>query len=165
MVPVAATTRSPRSRIPRFLAPAALAALVAAVVLVVSNSPRVAGRHSQSRNSHAAAPKVPPYWTVQPGQTLTEISAKTGLSINQLEAFNPNVDPENLVPGQRLNLWQHPPPPPPKPLGPEFWKVRAGDSLGQIANKTGINLATLLQLNPQWKSAPLQPGDEVRLRH
>ena len=86
---------------------------------------------------------------MRPGDTYAQISDKTGLTIDQLEAFNPNTDQFSLAPGQRLNLWQHPPAPRPKPLGPRFWTVRPGDSFGSIAATTGINLAQLEQLNPR----------------
>lgn len=162
---LAAATGS-RRRISRLLAPVALAAVVAAVVLVVTHSPRTSGTRSGSgKTTHAAVRHLPPYWIVRPGDTYDEISAKTGLSIAQLEAFNPNANPLALVAGQRLNLWQHPPVPRPPPPGPRFWTVRSGDSLGLIADKTGINLNTLEQLNPQFRNSPLQPGDQVRLRH
>lgn len=101
---------------------------------------------------------------MRPGDTLTKISDKTGLSIARLEAYNPTTDPQNLIPGQRLNLWAHPPVPRPKPPGPRFWTVKAGESFGSIAARTGISLATLEQLNPRLKPATLQPGDRVRLR-
>jgi LysM repeat protein len=112
----------------------------------------------------AAPPGVPPYWIVRPGDTYAQIAAKTGLTVAQLEAFNPHTDPLALAPGQRLNLWRHPPAPRPKPAGPRFWTVRAGDSFGSIAAKTGINLDKLEQLNPQLKPNALQPGDRVKLR-
>ena len=38
------------------------------------------------------------------------------------------------------------------------------ESLGSIAAKTGINITTLLQLNPKLKPTALKPGDQVRLR-
>lgn len=112
----------------------------------------------------AAGPRVPPYWTVRPGDTLTEVAAKTGLTLDQLEAFNPTVNPDALVPGQRLNLWRHPPVPPPKPPPPRVWTVKPGDSLGLIADKSGIDLGTLEQLNPGLVSRTLHVGDRVRLR-
>jgi LysM repeat protein len=156
----------PRSRIARFLAPAALAALVAAVVLIVTHPPGTGGTQPNAvKGRHTTVRRLPPYWTVHPGDTLTEISVKTGLSINQLEAYNPNTDPTNLVPGQRLLLWRHPPAPRPKPPGPLFWTVKPGESFGSIAAKTGISIVTLEQLNPHLKPATLQPGNRVRLRH
>jgi LysM repeat protein len=102
---------------------------------------------------------------VRPGDTYAEISTKTGLTVSQLQAFNPDVDPLNLIPGERLNLWRHPPKPRPPQPGPMFWTVRPGQSFGSIAAKTGINIITLEQLNPTLKPASVQPGDRVRLRH
>jgi len=155
----------PGSRRPHYLAPVALAAVVAAIVLVVVTSPMHPGTHPRSAHpSRLQVHRVPPYWTVRPGDTFTTISEKTGLTVAQLETFNPNIDPVSLVPGQRLNLWLHPPAPRRKPPGPQFWTVRAGESFGSIAAKTGISLTKLEQLNPRLKPSALQPGDRVRLR-
>jgi LysM repeat protein len=142
-----------------------LAAVAAAVALVILNAPRTTGGHRSAARPQAALPRVPPYWFVRPGDTYAEISAKTGLTVAELQAFNPDVDPLNLIPGERLNLWRHPPKPRPTPPGPMFWTVRPGQSFGSIAAKTGINIITLEQLNPRLKPASLQPGDRVRLRH
>ena len=153
------------ARIVRFLAPAALAALVVAIIVIVVISTGAAGRRPRrAESAHVSVRSVPPYWTVRPGDTLAQISQKTGLTIAQLEAFNLNTDPLALIPGQRLNLWRHPPAPRPKAPGPRWWTVRPGESLGSIAVKTGINLATLEHLNPRLAPATLQPGDRVRLR-
>jgi LysM repeat protein len=146
-----------------------LLAVAAAVVLIVSAPPdflRDSG--ATAHQSHPVAQRrLPPYWTVRPGDTFAGIATKTGLSIDQLQAFNPTVDAMALSPGERLNLWQHPPKPrqpKPKPLGPMFWTVRPGQSFGSIAAATGVNIATLEQLNPTLKAATVQPGDRVRLR-
>jgi LysM repeat protein len=101
---------------------------------------------------------------VRAGDTFTQIAAKTRLSVKQLEAFNPQADPNALFPGERVNLWRHPPVPRQPPPGPMFWTVRSGQSFGSIAAKTGINILTLEQLNPQLKPSSLQPGDRIRLR-
>lgn len=157
---------SPSGHASHYLAPLALVILVAAVIGVIVMRPaRFAADRRAAPVSHLAVHKLPPYWFVRPGNTLSEVSVKTGLSIAQLEAFNPQVDPSNLPAGQRLNLWAHPPVPRPPPPGPMFWTVRVGESFGSIAAKTGINIITLEQLNPQLKPASLQPGERVRLRH
>jgi LysM repeat protein len=104
---------------------------------------------------------------VRPGDSFAAIAARTGLTTDQLQAFNPTVDPLARAPGERLNLWQYPPKPHkprPKPPGPTFWTVRAGQSYGSIAAATGINIVTLEQLNPTLKAGSVQPGDHVRLR-
>jgi LysM repeat protein len=163
-VQLAAATQ-PRGRKSRYLAPAALAIVLAAIIVVAVGSRGSSGTHLNSvKPSRATVHNLPPYWIVRLGNTYGQISEKTGLSVAQLEAFNPGADPQGLVPGQRLNLWQHPPAPRPKPLGPRFWTVRPGESFGSIAAKTGINITTLEQLNPRLRPTTLQPGDRLRLR-
>jgi Tfp pilus assembly protein FimV len=59
------------------------------------------------------------------------------------------------------------PPPPaarPKPLGPQFWTVRRGDSYWSIAQKTHRDMVQLERLNPRLKPSALRPGDRLRLR-
>lgn len=163
---LAATQR--RGRIARYVAPALLVAVLAAVGVVVLNAPGNSARHSRfGRSAHSSVRRLRPFWTVRPGNTLAQISQQTGLTINQLETLNPNADPNALLPGERLNLWRHPPPPRKprrKPIGPLFWIVRSGQSLGSIAAATGMDLATLEHLNPRLPAAVLQPGNRVRLR-
>jgi LysM repeat protein len=161
---VLAVTR-PRRRISRLVALGALAAVIAGVVLIVTSSSGGPATPSRPAKIFATTRKLPPYWIVHPGDTYGLISARTGLTLAQLQAFNPTVDPLSLIPGERLNLWAHPPVPRPPPPGPMFWVVQPGQSFGSIAAKTGINLATLEQLNPKLKPNTLQPGNRVRLRH
>jgi len=166
--------RAPRARRPgrilaRLFAPLLLLGVAAAIYLIVSSPPGFlrntgAGTHA----SHPAAQRrLPPYWTVRPGDSFAVIAAKTGLSTDQLQSYNPTIDPLALTPGVRLNLWQHPPKPHrprSKPPGPMFWTIRPGQSFGSIAHATGISIVTLEQLNPKLKPASVQPGDRVRLR-
>jgi LysM repeat protein len=162
-----APATGPRGGVSRYLAPLVLAVAAAAVIAVVVSAPDLAGHgRGGASASHAAVRRPPPYWIVQPGDTFMQIAARTGVSVAQLEAFNPDVDPLGLVPGQRLKLWLHPPKPSPTPvpLGPLYWTVRPGQSFGSIAAKTGINVLTLEQLNPALKSTTFWPGDRVRLR-
>lgn len=151
----------------RLLAPLLLVVVAGAIALIVSNPSDLAGPAVSHAQRAAAARQLPPYWTVRPGDTLAQISAETGVSVDLLQAYNPTVNPLALAPGERLNLWRTPPKPPAakrKPPGPMFWMVRSGQSFGSIAASTGINIVTLEQLNPKLKPATLQPGDEVRLR-
>jgi LysM repeat protein len=41
---------------------------------------------------------------VQAGDSLSSISAKTGISVADLESLNPGIDPNALQTGQRLIL-------------------------------------------------------------
>jgi LysM repeat protein len=111
-----------------------------------------------------ATRKLKPYWTVKAGDTYTRISEKTGLTIADLETFNPQVDPSTIAPGQRIKLRMNVPKPR-KRLGPRYWTVRPGQSYGSIAAATKKPIDTLLRLNPKLKPTALKVGDRVRLRH
>lgn len=160
----------------RYLAPLAVAAGLAAIVVVAMAAHGRSwwitsaldhlggGQSGRGAQAHVAARRLPPYWTVRPGDTFGQIAHKTGLTVDQLQAFNAAIDPSAIVPGERLNLWAEPPRPRPTPLGPRFWTVRPGQSFGWIAAKTGISLTTLEELNSRLKPATLKPGDRVRLR-
>jgi LysM repeat protein len=162
----APAARRPGRIVARVLAPLVLLAVGAAVALIVS-SPNGFGQHAGSTATRAVAHRrPPPYWTVRSGDTLAKISAKTGVPVALLQAYNPAANEFALVPGQRLHLWAHPPQPSKpraKPPGPMFWTVKPGESFGSIAAATKIDIATLEQLNPQLKPASVQPGDRVRL--
>lgn len=139
--------------------------MLAAVVIIFTLAGNDPAERANRGGAQPTAPRrLPPFWIVHPGDTYAAISAKTGLTVRQVEGLNPNVDPRALVPGERLDLWRHPPPPPPRPVGPRFWTVAPGDSFGSIATKTGIILDRLEQLNPHVKPTALQPGNRVRLR-
>jgi LysM repeat protein len=43
-------------------------------------------------------------YVVKPGDTLEAISAKTGVSVDELTTLNPEIDPQALVAGSKLNL-------------------------------------------------------------
>jgi LysM repeat protein len=45
-----------------------------------------------------------------------------------------------------------------------FYVVRAGDTLAQIADNTGLELDQLEELNPTLDPQQLSPGEKVRLR-
>ncbi len=170
---MAATAPHPHSvptrvsaRVAHYLVPLTLLAVVAAIVVVVTDVPRLKVIHSATTHSRLLRPRhLPPYWTVRVGDSFSSISRRTGLTIAQLEAFNPNADQFGLMPGERLNLWAHPPQPPRKPPGPMYWTVKPGESFGLIAARTRISISTLEQLNPQISPSKIQPGDRVRLRH
>ena len=106
----------------------------------------------------------PPYYTVRRGDTYSSIAQRHGLTVEDLETFNPRVDPAGLVPGQRLKLVANPPKPKPKPLGPRFVTVRSGDTFSSIGAKYDHSVDRLRRLNPKLKPETLRPGDRLRLR-
>lgn len=118
---------------------------------------------SASSQRDAARRDLPVYWTVRSGDTYIRIAEKTGLTVDDLETFNPKVDPARIRPGQRLKL-RAKVPKPKRRLGPKWVTLRAGDSFGSVAEKTGKSITRLQELNPKLKASKLQPGDRVRLR-
>lgn len=146
---------------PHYVIPAILAALVVAIFAAVAIS--LSGSGGGPR-ADAATSHLPPWWTVHRGESYSKIAQKTGLTVDQLETFNPYTNPATIVPGQRLKLRLNVPLPKPKPKGPRFHTVRTGESFGSIASKTHHSIVALQQLNPKLKPTELQPGARMRLR-
>jgi|AntDryMetagUQ255_1029468.scaffolds.fasta_scaffold04343_1 LysM repeat protein len=147
-----------------WLVPVGLVALLLLAGLVTVASLRGVDKSKSEATAAAATRKLPPYWVVKRGQTYSQIAQRTGLTMDQLQTFNPRTDPTSIVPGQRIKLRLRMPAPPPKRLGPQFWTVRSGQSFGSIAAKTGRPIDELRRLNPKLEPEALMPGDRVRLR-
>jgi LysM repeat protein len=141
-------------------------ALLLVVIIYVGVTSLGADERSASASSQDSAQtrNLPVYWTVRRGDTYVRISRSTGLTVDDLQTFNPRVDPSTIQPGQRLKLRAKVPPPKPKPLGPKYATIRTGDSFGSIAAKTGKPIGRLRRLNSKLKPEELQPGDRLRLR-
>jgi len=94
----------------RILAALALVAALLAVVLIVSS----ASKESSSDKGHKSATttKQEPKkqrtkaatYTVKPGDTLIAIAHKTGIPVSEIQALNPEVDPQILENGEVLKL-------------------------------------------------------------
>ena len=46
---------------------------------------------------------------------------------------------------------------------PKTYTVKAGDTASGIAEKSGVDLETLMELNPELDPATLSPGQKIRL--
>lgn len=98
----------------RFLAPLALAVVLVAVFAVVSSSRNGGGDDKGDKGSTTAAGRtertdttprrVRASYTVKTGDTLGAIAEKTGVSVEQLQELNPELDPQALVSGQKIKL-------------------------------------------------------------
>ncbi|HTT96365.1 MAG TPA: LysM peptidoglycan-binding domain-containing protein [Solirubrobacterales bacterium] len=100
-----------RNWIARILALAALAGAVVAIVVVASNtdlhssSDGKSGQKNQTHKEHHKKPRTKAKkYTVQSGDTLTSIAHKTGITVAELQALNPEVDPQILIAGETLKL-------------------------------------------------------------
>jgi LysM repeat protein len=91
----------------------AVIALAAALVLVVVVVLTTSGDSDNGGNGKATKEHVSKVgrqairkgaWIVHSGDTLGEISVKTGIDQNTLLQLNPDVDPQALLEGQRIAL-------------------------------------------------------------
>jgi LysM repeat protein len=88
---------------------ALVAALVLVVVVVVTSSGGSSdgdnGKNDKSEVSKVGQKAVRKgVWIVQSGDTLGEISVKTGIDESTLLQLNPDLDPQALLEGQRIAL-------------------------------------------------------------
>ncbi len=99
----------------RFLAPLALAAVIVALLMVFSSGngsqdgeePATNARPAATATATSDKPKRKrKVYVVKPGDTPSGIAEKTGVSLEQLEKANPDLDPQLLAPGQRIRLPQ-----------------------------------------------------------
>jgi len=98
-----------RSIAARVLALLALVACVVAVYLLISNARpeddgKKADRKVRSGQVKAQREKGPETYVVQPGDTLTGIAQKTGVTTATLERLNPDLDSATLNMGETLKL-------------------------------------------------------------
>jgi LysM repeat protein len=103
-----------RSWLARFLALVALIVAIVAIIVVASNTHLHSGSDSKGKQTTTHKKKQQPQqkkprttkktYTVQSGDTLTSIAHETGLTVSELQALNPEVDPQILVAGEVLKL-------------------------------------------------------------
>ncbi len=99
----------------RMLAPLALLLSVAAVLAVVQASTdsgdskgdtakESATEQSTAQDTTERPRRQRPNYTVKLNDTLGLISEKTGISVERIEELNPELDPQNLIVGQKIKL-------------------------------------------------------------
>lgn len=87
----------------------ALAAAAVATAMVVQGSSRTHPHAASTtgatsaRTTGAKRPRAH-FWIVRPGQTLSEIVLRTGVSTAEIERLNPGLNPDSLLIGQRVRV-------------------------------------------------------------
>lgn len=99
-----------RRLVARVFAVIAIAAAVVALVVVIGGSLGSDGgeggraeRRAQQREDKPGSEQEAVY-VVQPNDTLAGIAEKTGVSVEELQSLNPNIDPQALPSGAQLKL-------------------------------------------------------------
>jgi LysM repeat protein len=92
----------------RYLAPVAILATIAGGYLIVHNNlssdHHTSHRHARVNDGPKGRYRHDTFYTVQPNDTLTSVSAATGVPIPTLEKLNPTININNLQTGQTIRL-------------------------------------------------------------
>lgn len=92
-----------------------------------------------------SCPQVPGFtYIVQQGDTLAIIAALYGVTVYDLICYNQLTATYLIYPGQSLFVPGTPPAPPP---GGRVYIVEAGDTLYSIAEKFGVSISGIIELN------------------
>jgi LysM repeat protein len=96
-----------RSASLRVLTPIAVIALAAVLlaVLAISLGDSESDEGKRGKGGGAKTERTDEkFYTVEPGDSLTSISDKTGVGVDKLSRLNPDLDPQALISGQRVKL-------------------------------------------------------------
>ncbi|MCP9851105.1 LysM peptidoglycan-binding domain-containing protein [Cyanobium sp. Morenito 9A2] len=103
-------------------------------------------------------------YTVKPGETLSEIAERYGVSVERLLKLNGLKDANNLQAGRKLVV--------PggsstgggsgsRPGGHGTYTVKPGDTLSELADRFGVSVERLKQLNGLQSASDLQAGSKL----
>jgi N-acetylmuramoyl-L-alanine amidase len=106
-------------------------------------------------------------YVVQPGDNLTAIAGRAGVSVSSLAAAN-GIDPAGiLLAGTSLSLAggaaTSAPPSTGAPAAQGAYKVRPGDTLGNLARQTGVSVDAMAAMNGLDPSGVLLAGTVLKL--
>ncbi len=108
----------------------------------------------QYYGSNYYAPQAGRTYVVQWGDTLQKIAYRTGASLYDVEAANPQVwNPDWIFYGQVINL----------PRAPQYYTVQYGDTLQIIAARFGTTVYSLESLNQLWNPNLIYVGQVIRI--
>jgi LysM repeat protein len=100
----------PDRRSARLLAPLALVVFVVVLVMLISSTGGDGSKSSTTKGNRTVTtrarprPKPRSYVVKSSDTSLDSIARKTGVPTDRLLSLNPALDPQTLVPGQRIKL-------------------------------------------------------------
>ena len=100
------------------------------------------------------------YYVVRPGDTLYSIARKYNVSLAELIAANPGIDPDRLQVGQLICIPKGKPSPKPCPGG-HIYVVKESDTLSSILLKFNISVMDLMAGNPNLDLDRIRVGQEL----
>jgi LysM repeat protein len=107
-------------------------------------------------------------YTVRAGDTLSGISARTGVPLNTLFQLNGLGWSSIIYPGQQIRLSDAGAAPasasPAQSAAAVTYTVKSGDTLWGIAQQTGVPLSDLFRINALGSTSTIYPGQRIVLR-
>ncbi len=112
--------------------------------------------------------------SVAAGETLTHIARRYGVTVDDLRAMNPTVQPRRMQIGQRVVVPKAPSVRSRLARGTEterggeedrlvVYRVQSGDTLSAIAAQHRVGVNDLLRWNSLSRGSVIYPGDEVKI--
>ncbi|WP_120520474.1 lytic transglycosylase domain-containing protein [Arthrobacter celericrescens] len=162
----AAAPASQPQRIPATLAAAIKAQAAQASGTVIPASSVAAALPSVLRSHVGMA--VPASYTVKPGDTISGIAARHGLTTNSVLKLN-RLSPTSIIyPGQRVKLSASSAAPASRPAAPAAaptgtYTVKPGDTLSGIAERHGVGLSKVFAWNGLNGGSIIYPGQKIKI--
>ena len=103
-------------------------------------------------------------YRVKPGDTLSAIAGRHGLSLAELTAINRINSSTLIYPGQVLRVAKVLPASQPPLNAPDSYQVVAGDSLESVAKKFSLSLSALREYNGLTRSSIIYVGQILSLK-
>jgi peptidoglycan endopeptidase LytF len=99
-------------------------------------------------------------YIVRAGDTLYGLAQRFNTTVNAIIALNPGINPNALQIGQTICI-PGTQPPSRCPAGTFSYVVKAGDTLGQIAQRYKVSISAIIALNPGLDPSNLQIGQVI----
>lgn len=101
------------------------------------------------------------FYIIQSGDTLDKIAQKFDTTVGNILRLNDNLDPYNIIPGQRICVISSTFQPVSCPIGSLPYNIKEGDTLGSIAINFDTTIDSILSLNPDIDPRNLQTGQRI----
>lgn len=136
------------------------------ILRIETSGNKVASKSSKPNNEQKITHKV------RRGETLSTIAGKYGVTENEIKKWNPGkISGETIYRNSYLAIYSD------KTAkgsskatsskvnkAPKYYKIRRGDTLGEIAEKFGISVSSLKRKNPKVNENRLQIGQRIRIQ-
>lgn len=96
-------------------------------------------------------------YVVQSGDTLSEIAERYGTTYQTLAALNNISDPNLIHPGQTIRIPEN------SSSASQYYTIRSGDTLSEIAQRFGTSVNTLVSLNGISDPNLIYAGNKLRI--